>query len=86
MRGPLEGLRYRTALADVFPLDTEVRAVDWMADFVIEHAKPGSIVLLHAPDQRGNHQRQNNVAVFRKLFPRLKDAFSAGTLSEQCAV
>ena len=78
MADPLKALGYRTALADVFPLDTEVRAIDWMADFVMDHAKPGSIVLLHAPDARGNHQRQNNVAVFRKVFPRLKAAFAVG--------
>ena len=52
MLEPLNRLGYRVALADVFPLDTAVRSVDWLVDFVLEKARPGSIVLLHTPDLR----------------------------------
>eukprot|EP00629_Pelagomonadales_sp_RCC1024_P003532 CAMPEP_0119267412 /NCGR_PEP_ID=MMETSP1329-20130426/5562_1 /TAXON_ID=114041 /ORGANISM="Genus nov. species nov., Strain RCC1024" /LENGTH=283 /DNA_ID=CAMNT_0007267335 /DNA_START=279 /DNA_END=1127 /DNA_ORIENTATION=- len=81
MRPALDALGYATALADVFPLDTEVRNADWMVDFVLREARPGSIVLIHAPDVRGKHLRQNNVEVFAKLLPRLKAAHALGTLS-----
>ena len=52
MLEPLNRLGYRVALADVFPLDTAVRSVDWLVDFVLEKTRPGSIVLLHTPDLR----------------------------------
>jgi hypothetical protein len=77
---------YAAALADVFPLDTEVRSVDWLVQFVLTQAKPGSIVVLHAPDVRvtagREHLRQNNVDVLAKLLPDLAAAgFLTGTLT-----
>ena len=82
MLDPLNRLGYRVALADVFPLDTAVRSVDWLVDFVMEKTRPGSIVLLHTPDLREAHDRRNNVQVFRDLCPRLAAEFEVGTLSE----
>ena len=82
MLEPLNRLGYRVALADVFPLDTAVRSVDWLVDFVLEKARPGSIVLLHTPDLREAHDRRNNVQVFRELCPRLVKEYDVGTLSE----
>ena len=78
---------YSSALADVFPLDTEVRSVEWLVDFVVDNSRPGSIVLLHAPDVRRTkngrkHERQNNADVFPLLFPKLQEAFDLGTLSD----
>jgi len=82
--------RYTPVLADVFPLDTEVRSVDWLVSFCVENAKPGSILLLHAPDVRTApsgkvHERQNNVDVFARLLPQLKIAAEVGTLSDLAA-
>ena len=82
MLEPLNRLGYRVALADVFPLDTAVRSVDWLVDFVMEKVRPGSIVLLHTPDLREAHDRRNNVQVFRELCPRLVKEYDVGTLSE----
>ena len=82
MLEPLNRLGYRVALADVFPLDTAVRSVDWLVDFVMEKTRPGSIVLLHTPDLREAHDRRNNVQVFRDLCPRLVKEYDVGTLSE----
>lgn len=77
MKDCLRELKYVAALADVFPLDTEVRSPDWMVDFVKQHIKPGSIILLHAPDEREApngkyHRRQNNLIVLDNLLPDLK--------------
>ena len=82
---------YTAVLADVFPLDTEVRSVSWLVRFVLQHAKPGSIILLHAPDRRvtkgRSHERQNNVTVLARLLPLLRDAkFQTGTLSDLAQV
>ena len=88
MLDPLNRLGYRVALADVFPLDTAVRSVDWLVDFVMEKARPGSIVLLHTPDLREAHDRRNNVQVFSRPCPRLvkerrgRDAVRAGRKTE----
>lgn len=90
MREPLARLGYAPVLADVFPLDTEVRSVDYLVNFCVENARPGSILLLHAPDVRTGgdgrvHQRQNNVDVFARLFPRLLERCKLGTLSDLAA-
>jgi len=58
MRRTLRARGYVAALADVFPLDTEVRSVDWLVTFVTAHAKPGSIILVHAPDVRESSDSQ----------------------------
>ncbi|KAJ8603142.1 hypothetical protein CTAYLR_004608 [Chrysophaeum taylorii] len=88
MKGHLKEKGYVAALADVFPLDTEVRSVDWLVDFVKSHVKPGSIVLLHAPDVRDakngkHHKRQNNIQVLQQLIPDLKAmGFEISTLTD----
>ena len=61
MLEPAKPLKHGVALADVFTLDTAVRSVDWLVDFVMEKTRPGSIVLLHTPDLREAHDRRNNV-------------------------
>jgi len=78
----LKRLGYRVALADVFPLDTAVRSVEWLVEFVMAKTRPGSIIILHAPDLRGRHDRRNNVQVFRDLCPKLALEYEVGTLSE----
>ena len=90
MKRALAELGYSCALADVFPLDTEVRSVDWLVGFVASKTQPGSIILLHAPDVRETdrgkkHERQNNADVFPKLFPRLRESFELGSLSDLAA-
>jgi hypothetical protein len=90
MKRALAELGYSCALADIFPLDTEVRSVDWLVDFVASKTQPGSIILLHAPDVRETdrgkkHERQNNADVFPKLFPRLRESFELGSLSDLAA-
>mmetsp|Transcript_17535 Transcript_17535/g.54779 ORF Transcript_17535/g.54779 Transcript_17535/m.54779 type:complete len:273 (+) Transcript_17535:496-1314(+) len=88
MKRSLRDLRYVAALADVFPLDTEVRSPDWIVDFVKQQTKPGSILLLHAPDEREapngrHHRRQNNLLVLQRLLPDLKaQGFTVTTLSD----
>ncbi|KAH8055438.1 polysaccharide deacetylase [Aureococcus anophagefferens] len=67
-----------------------VRSVDWLVDFVASKTQPGSIILLHAPDVRETdrgkkHERQNNADVFPKLFPRLRESFELGSLSDLAA-
>ncbi|KAK7234066.1 Polysaccharide deacetylase [Aureococcus anophagefferens] len=90
MKRALAEFGYSCALADIFPLDTEVRSVDWLVDFVASKTQPGSIILLHAPDVRETdrgkkHERQNNADVFPKLFPRLRESFELGSLSDLAA-
>ncbi|KAH8073114.1 polysaccharide deacetylase [Aureococcus anophagefferens] len=90
MKRALAEFGYSCAFADIFPLDTEVRSVDWLVDFVASKTQPGSIILLHAPDVRETdrgkkHERQNNADVFPKLFPRLRESFELGSLSDLAA-
>ncbi|KAH8088885.1 polysaccharide deacetylase [Aureococcus anophagefferens] len=66
-----------------------VRSVDWLVDFVASKTQPGSIILLHAPDVRETdrgkkHERQNNADAF-PLFPRLRESFELGSLSDLAA-
>mmetsp|Transcript_19883 Transcript_19883/g.64000 ORF Transcript_19883/g.64000 Transcript_19883/m.64000 type:complete len:381 (-) Transcript_19883:1563-2705(-) len=87
MARTLRRKHYSTVLADVFPLDTEVRSVEWIVHFILRHVKNGSIILLHAPDVRRtwarSHKRQNNVAVLESLLPQLHDlGFDVCSLSE----
>ena len=64
--------------------------MDWLVDFVASKTQPGSIILLHAPgvretDRGKKHERQNNADVFPKLFPRLRESFELGSLSDLAA-
>lgn len=89
IKATLDQYNYVAVLADVFPLDTEVRTPDWMVAFVKSQIKPGSILLLHAPDNRVSangrkHKRQNNLLVLDRLLPDLKQNlhYTLTTLSD----
>jgi len=59
--------RYRTALADVFPLDSWIPHSGLHCWYILRHIRPGSIIALH--DAKGRGQR--TAATLRFVLPAL---------------
>ncbi|CEM39214.1 unnamed protein product [Vitrella brassicaformis CCMP3155] len=72
--------RYTSALGDVYPLDVNLQEhPTFLRDFVHDHAKPGSIVILHFPSATF---RAENLWVLKQVVPQLTAKFECVTLSE----
>lgn len=59
---------YRVALGSVFPYDTHVRSAWFATHYILFNIRPGSIIVLHDGQDRG----QRTVQVLQHLLPRLK--------------
>jgi peptidoglycan/xylan/chitin deacetylase (PgdA/CDA1 family) len=86
---------YRIALGDVFPQDTHHCSIRRSVDFLLEHAQPGSILILHDADRsdvlRGAESNRcsnglrgdRTAAVLDRTLPRLQArGFRFSTLSD----
>ncbi len=86
---------YRIVLGDVFPQDTHHCSIRRSVDFLLEHARPGSILILHdadrsevlagtAPNRCDNGLRGDRTAAVLDLaLPRLQArGFRISTLSD----
>jgi len=60
---------YRLALGDVFPLDSGLSSPRFQRWYILQHAQPGSIIILHDALSRG----VGTAAALRAVLPILKD-------------
>ena len=60
---------YRLALGDVFPLDSGISSPRFQRWYILQHAQPGSIIILHDALSRG----VRTAAALRAVLPILKD-------------
>jgi peptidoglycan/xylan/chitin deacetylase (PgdA/CDA1 family) len=74
---------YRTALGDIFPFDSWIPHSGFHSWYVLRHVRPGSIIVLHDANGRG----QRTAATLRFVLPELKArGFRVVTLSELVAL
>jgi len=74
---------YRTALGDVFPFDSWIPHSGLHRWYILRHIRPGSIIVLHDANGRG----QRTAATLRVVLPALKArGFRVVTLSELVAL
>lgn len=69
--GMVETMRrhgYRCALGSVYPFDPLVPSAGFAARYILRHARPGAIVVLHDGENRG----LRTATVLRKVLPELR--------------
>jgi peptidoglycan-N-acetylglucosamine deacetylase len=59
---------YRTVLGTVYPFDAHVRSVRFASWYVLQHAAPGAIIVLHDGASRGRRTAE----VLRRVLPELE--------------
>jgi peptidoglycan/xylan/chitin deacetylase (PgdA/CDA1 family) len=59
---------YRCALGSVYPYDAEIPSSRFSSAFVLAHARPGAIIILHDRGARG----RRTVAALHRLLPELR--------------
>jgi peptidoglycan/xylan/chitin deacetylase (PgdA/CDA1 family) len=70
---------YQCALGSVYPYDAEIPSSRFSSAFVLAHARPGAIIVLH---DRGARGRRTAVALSRLLPELRRRGFRVVTLSE----
>lgn len=74
---------YRCALGSVYPYDAEIPWSRFSSAFVLAHARPGAIIVLHDRGARG----RRTAAALNRLLPELRRrGFRVVTLSELTAL
>jgi peptidoglycan/xylan/chitin deacetylase (PgdA/CDA1 family) len=74
---------YRLVLGDVFPLDGRLPGSSFHSWYILRHARPGSIIILH--DAKGRGAR--TARTLRRVLPVLRErGFQVVTLSELVAL
>ena len=82
MQEQVERHGYRIALGSVYPNDAQNPFVGYLAGFILRHAEPGSVVILHD----GAWWRTRTVHVLRRVLPELRRrGYRIVTLSELVA-
>lgn len=70
---------YRVALGSVFPYDTHIPSSWFATNHILLNVRPGSIIVLHDVDSRG----QRTASTLAKILPKLKQkGYKLVTLSE----
>lgn len=70
---------YRIVLGSVYPFDAQLPSTGWAEWYIREHARPGSILILHDGAERGRRTAQ----VLRRVLPELKRrGFQVVTVSD----
>jgi peptidoglycan/xylan/chitin deacetylase (PgdA/CDA1 family) len=64
----VESRGYRLALGSVYPFDAQLPFPRFLGSYVLEHAAPGSIIVLHDGPGRG----LRTAAVLRRVLPELR--------------
>ena len=59
---------YRVALGSVFPYDTNIKSSWFATNFILFNVRPGSIIILHDGNSRG----ERTAATLEKILPELK--------------
>jgi peptidoglycan/xylan/chitin deacetylase (PgdA/CDA1 family) len=73
---------YRCALGSVYPYDAEIPSARFSSAFVLAHARPGAIVVLHDGGTRG----RRTATTLRRVLPELRRrGFDVVALSELAA-
>ena len=79
MREQVEEHGYRLALGSVYPNDAQNPFVPYLAGFILRHAEPGAVIILHD----GAWWRTRTVHVLRRVLPELRRrGYRIVTLSE----
>ena len=74
---------YRCALGSVYPYDATVPSATFAAAFVLHHARPGAVIVLHDGGGRG----RRTAAALRRVLPELRRrGYRVTTLSELVGV
>ena len=74
---------YRLVLGDVFPLDGRLPSSSFHSWYILRHARPGSIIILH--DAKGRGAR--TARTLRRVLPVLRErGFQAVTVSRLAAL
>ena len=64
----VERYGYRIALGSIYPNDAQNPFVGYLAGFILRHAQPGAVIILHD----GAWWRTRTVAVLRRVLPELR--------------
>ena len=73
---------YACALGSVYPYDAEIPSAGFSAAFILAHARPGAIIVLHDGGSRGRRTR----ATLERVLPELRRrGLQVVTLSELAA-
>ncbi|MGI9174281.1 MAG: polysaccharide deacetylase family protein [Rhodothermales bacterium] len=82
MQRQVETYGYRLALGSIYPNDAQNPFVPYLAGFILRHAEPGSVIILHD----GAWWRTRTVHVLRRVLPELRRrGYRVVTLSELAA-
>ena len=70
---------YRVALGSIFPYDTHIKSSWFAANFILFNIHPGSIIVLHDGESRG----EITASTLAKILPKLKEkGYKFVTLSQ----
>ncbi len=75
--------RYDLALGDVFPLDGRLESSTFQRWYLLRHVQPGSIVILHDAEGRGERTAENLRQVLPILRARGLDVVTLSELEER---
>jgi peptidoglycan/xylan/chitin deacetylase (PgdA/CDA1 family) len=82
MVATMQGRDYQCALGSVYPYDAELSSSRFSSAFVLAHARPGAIIVLHDGGGRG----RRTIAVLNNVLPELaRRGLRVVTLSELTA-
>ena len=71
--------QYRCALGSVYPFDAAIPSVSWSTQYLLSHARPGAILILHDGGNRG----KRTARVLAEVLPELRRrGYEVLTLSE----
>lgn len=83
MAATMQRRGYQCALGSVYPYDAEISSSRFSSAFVLAHARPGAIIVLHDGGARG----RRTIAVLNRVLPELaRRGLRVVTLSELTAV
>jgi len=68
MIGIMRRHEYRCALGSVYPFDATIPFAGFAARYIISHARPGAVVILHGSGSRG----RRTAKVLRKVLPEFR--------------
>jgi peptidoglycan/xylan/chitin deacetylase (PgdA/CDA1 family) len=71
--------QYRCALGSVYPFDAAIPSASWSTQYILSHARPGAILILHDGGTRGKRTARVLAAVLPELRRR---GYQVLTLSE----
>jgi peptidoglycan-N-acetylglucosamine deacetylase len=71
--------QYKVALGSIFPLDTHIHSISFLSNHILLNARPGSIIILHDHDGRG----ERTALTLERVLPELsRRGYRTITLSE----